>query len=275
MTLSEEKSRAELSAFIESYWCFESDGTDNLVFFPDGTFNIFFASEQFVLQNDSTIHAPGVYMVPLFSHPVSIFSKSNIYGIRFKAFSLHNIFAKNISQLGMVNNMETLYAEDKALLNFRKLFKGKKDPEEIILLLETVGFELLNKNFRVNANLRDKVNYILDLKGQVRVSDMADEFNLSRQGLHKYFKQNLLITPKELSAIWQLNHFFTLSVGSEDSLTEKALDAGYYDQAHFIHSFKRKYGVSPSQFMRSNSRLFVYAKENMARRFNNYYDPEV
>ena len=214
-------------------------------------------------------------MVPISSRPIEIFSQSEMCGIRFKAFSLHNLFSKNISQLGLINNMETLYAKEHALKGFRNMFKGKKDPEEITSLLEVVAFELLNKNFHVNQHLRDKVNYILDLKGQIRISDMADEFGLSRQGLHKHFKQNLLISPKELSAIWQLNHFFTLSSESDDSLTGKAIDAGYYDQAHFIHSFKQKYGVTPSHFMRANSGLFTYAKENMARRFNNYYDPEV
>jgi len=275
MYLSEEKSKAELSAFIESYWRFESNGINDLFFFPDGTFNIFFATEQFVLKNDMTIHAPGVYVVPISSCPIEVFSQQELYGIRFKAFSLHNVFSQNISQLGLINNMETLYSKEHALKSFRNMFKGKKDPEEITSLLEVVAFELLNKNFHVNGGLRDKVNYILDLKGQIRISEMADEFGLSRQGLHKNFKQNLLISPKELSAIWQLNHFFTLSSENDDSLTGKAIDAGYYDQAHFIHSFKHKYGVTPSHFMHANTGLFTYAKENMARRFNNYYDPEV
>ena len=126
----------------------------------------------------------------------------------------------------------------------------------------------------VNLDLRDKVNYILDSKGQIRVEQMAKEFGVSRQALHKNFKQNLLITPKELAAIWQLNHFFTLADQSNDSLTGLAIDAGYYDQAHFINSFKLKFGMSPKQFIKANEQVFNFAKDSMSKRFNNYYDPE-
>ncbi len=275
MYLSEEKSNAELSSFIESYWCFDGKGSDNLVFFPDGTFNIIFALDKFVLCNDKTSHAPGAYMVPINTMPISLLSEKKICGIRFKAFALHNVFQRNLAQLGLVNNMETLYSDDHSLLEFREMFKRKEDPEEIMSLLELVAFELLNKNFLVDQNLRAKVNYILDSRGQIKVSDMAKEFGLSRQALHKHFRQNLLITPKELSSIWKLNHFFTLSHEDHSSLTERALDVGYYDQAHFIRSFKEKYGVSPSCFMRTNTPIFDFAKANMNRRFNNYYDPEL
>lgn len=275
MVLSENKSTKALSTFVESYWRFEAGDKEQLIFFPDGTFNIFFATEQFVLVNDRTIHAAGVYLTPITSVPVELFSRKNIYGIRFKAFSLVNLFAKNISSLGLINNIETLYSSEKALNNLRKMFVEKQSPEEITAILEMISFELLTKNFTVNASLRDQVNYILDLKGQVRISEMAGIFGVTRQGLHKHFKQSIFVSPKELAAIWRLNHFFTLSGSSDDTLTGKALDAGFYDQAHFIHCFKEKYSLAPTQFIKAKTPAFLYARESMSKRFSNYYDPEI
>ncbi len=275
MTLSEEKSKAELSTFIESYWCFDGEGREEHVLFPDGTFNIFFASDSFIVGNNQAVYRSGMYLVPISSIPVRLFSRKPIYGIRFKAFSLHNLFKSNLRQLDLVNNMEALCAGEKNLRRFRSLFEGKNEVPEIIAALELVAFELLCKNLEVDRHLREKVNYILDQKGQVRVNDMAKIFGLSRQGLHKHFTCNLLVSPKELSAIWQLNHFFTISNEGEDSLTGYALDAGFYDQSHFNRSFRERFGTTPSQFIRNNHKAFVYARESMVRRFSNYYDPEV
>lgn len=274
MSLSEKKSSAELSTFIESYWCYDGRGINDLVLFPDGTFNIFFAFHPFQLRSNNRIFKPGVYLIPLSSVPVTINSSQNVYGIRFKAFSLLNIMGGAGNELTLLNDLDAFTTRSPTLKHIQEKIDADQTIEEISVELEKVAFELLNKEMNVNLDLRDKVNYILDKKGQIRVDEMAKDFGVSRQALHKNFKKNLLITPKELAAIWQLNHFFTLADNSTDSLTGLALDAGYYDQAHFINSFKLKFGMSPKQFIKSNSQVFNYATQNMSKRFNNYYDPE-
>lgn len=273
MGFKEKKSSAELSTFIESYWSYTHDGGDELILFPDGTFNIFFAFQPFQLKGNNRFSKPGVYLVPLSSIPVSIQSKDPIYGIRFKAFSLINIVGKS-SPLTLLNDLDSFASRSPSLQQVKNSFDEEKSMEEITVELEKIAFDLLNSRMNVNLNLRDKVNYILDNKEQVRIDEMAKDFGVSRQALHKGFKNNLLITPKELAAIWQLNHFFTLADEGEESLTALALDAGYYDQAHFINSFKLKFGMSPKQFIKSNSQVFDFAKDSMSKRFNNYYDPE-
>ena len=275
MNFSEIKSKAELSTFIESYWHFESDGINSLVFFPDGTFNIFFATEPFYLANSTKTCQPGAYLMPISSFPVYINSQKDIYGIRFKAFSLLNILDKNIKGLTILNDLEDFTGEKSIITDSQSAFKAEMDLAEIVGYLEKIAFELLNKRFSVNLNLRDKVNYILDMKGQIKISEMAKEFGISRQALHKNFKQHLMISPKELSAIWQLNHFFTLTDEIDDSLTGKALDAGYFDQAHFINTFKSRFGLSPTQFMKVKPEVFNFAKDHMTKRFSNFYDPEI
>lgn len=274
MKLSEIKSHAELSTFIESYWHFESDETNSLVFFPDGTFNIFFVSEPFYTAHQTQVYPPGAYLMPITSRPVYINSKKDIYGIRFKAFSLLNIITSNVPELTLLNNLEEIMSNSHLIKDSKSTFSSKIDLVNIVPYLEKIAFELLNKRFQVNLNLRAKVNYILDLKGQIRISEMAKAFGVSRQALHKNFKQHLLISPKELSAIWQLNHFFTLSDKVDANLTGKALEAGYFDQAHFINAFKARFGLSPTQFMKVKPEFFDIAKEQMAKRFNHYYDPE-
>ena len=273
MHLHEKKSKAELSKFIESYWHFDASSVSELTLFPDGTFNIFFAFKSFTMNGSRKEYKPGVYLIPITTVPITITSLSNILGIRFKAFSLLNITG-NTQRLTLLNDLESFSTRSPTLKYVQEQFDREQNIHEVTQILEQIAFELLEKNLKVNVDLREKVNYILNERGQIRVEDMAREFGVSRQALHKNFKRNLLITPKELAAVWQLNHFFTLCNNEDDSLTERALDSGYYDQAHFINSFKLKFGMSPREFMKNNNTVFNFARDNMSKRFNNYYDPE-
>lgn len=274
MALSEKRSRAELSSFVESYWSFHGASSEELILFPDGTFNLVYAAAPFNLLNTNLSFKPGFYLVPLSSTPIRLLSSRAIYGIRFKAFSLPNILKGNGQQLSAINALETLGLSTATIRHISVDLKEQLESEEILSILEKLAFELLNPDLRVHQSLREKVNYILLEKGNVRIEKMANDFEVSRQGLHKHFMKSLRVSPKQLSAIWQLNHFFALSENSDDSLTGRALDAGYYDQAHFNHQFSTTFGSAPNTFFRANSHVLLYAKESMIKRFTNYYDPE-
>lgn len=274
MALSEKRSRAELSSFVESYWSYQGAHPEELVLFPDGTFNIVYTSSPLILMNDGRSFKPGFYLIPLATTPIRLFSSQAIYGVRFKAFSLPNILKGKDSQLMCINALDQLEISTTAIHQLSVELKKQDGPEEILALLETLAFELLRPDLRVHESLREKVNYILHRRGQVRIEKMAADFEVSRQSLHKHFMKSLYTSPKQLSAIWQLNHFFALSAGSSDSLTGRALDAGYYDQAHFNHQFSSTFGSAPSTFIRSNSEVLRFAKDSMIKRFSNYYDPE-
>lgn len=275
MALSEKRSRAELSSFVESYWSYQGRAQEELILFPDGTFNIIYASAPLIFMNEGRSFKLGFYLVPLAATPIRLFSNRAIYGVRFKAFSLPNILKGKDPQLTSINALDQLEISTTAFHHLSTELKRQGEPEEILTLLETLAYELLRPDLRVHESLREKVNYILHRRGQVRIEKMAADFGVSRQGLHKHFMKSLSTSPKQLSAIWQLNHFFALSAGSDDSLTGRALDAGYYDQAHFNHQFSSTFGSAPSAFIRSNSEVLRFAKDSMIKRFSNYYDPEI
>ena len=185
MGLTEKKSAAELSTFIESYWCYDAKRISDLVLFPDGTFNILFAFHPFKLKGANRTFKPGVYLIPVSSIPITIRSGNALYGIRFKAFSLLNIMGKNASQLTLLNDLESFKTRCPSLNHIQSKIDQEQNIDEITAVLENIAFELLSKEMNVNLELRDKVNYILDNKGQIRVDEMAKEFGVSRQALHK------------------------------------------------------------------------------------------
>lgn len=269
MTLSEIKTNAELSSYIECYWKSNSILGEELTIFPDGTFNVIISSHDFYIGKLKKRYVKGSYLIPITLNPIRIKTIGSVYGIRFKAFSLQNIVGNKPKFLGSINE---LTGTSRTCGNLEGIINNQRNLEFISDSMSEFSFELLNKNYALNSSLRDKVNYILDRKGNIKVSELCSDFGISRQALHKFFKVHLGISPKELATTWRLNHFFTL-INDTDSLTESALDAGYFDQAHSINSFKSKWESSPNSFKKNQNDLLQIAKTNMKNRFNNYYDP--
>ena len=269
MDLAEIKTEAELSQYIECYWKYSCDKLDVLTIFPDGTFNVIVSTHDFYIGNSKKRYNKWSYLIPITLNPIRIRSKGSLYGIRFKAFSLNNIIGDKPKFLGKLNG---ILGSSGAINQVENHITHNEDLISVSSSMEDLSFELLNKNFKVNSSLRDKVNYLLDRRGNVRISELCDEFSISRQGLHKYFKTYLGISPKELATTWRLNHFFTL-IDEPGSLTGSAIDAGYFDQSHSIKAFKSKWNNTPNSLKTVQGDLLEIARINMSNRFNNYYDP--
>jgi AraC-like DNA-binding protein len=272
MKLEEIKSKAELSKFIESYWSFDGRVHSEMILLPDGTFNVLIAQHAFI--SDGIEYPKGIYLSPLLLQPVKISTSGLVYGIRFKAFSLSNVIGKNAAVVDEIIELESVIKQPGNLNRWYTEFDFNSGILQKQNSLENAAFDLLNHQYQLNEDLRAQVNYILDRKGNIRISELCSEAGISRQALHKNFMLHLGIGAKSLATTWRLNHFFTL-MSDDNKLTHSALDAGFYDQAHSIHTFKNHWQLSPGIFQKTNPVLFSYAKDVMNKRFSNFYDPEI
>ena len=126
----------------------------------------------------------------------------------------------------------------------------------------------------IDQQFRDQINFILDRKGVLKVQELFAEFQVSKVTLHKHFLRKMGLSPKQVSRIWRLNYFLQLQRNTQNrKLTELALEAGYYDQAHFIREFHRFFPYSPNRILQSNSQLLQISQGIIDRRFSNLYDP--
>lgn len=92
-------------------------------------------------------------------------------------------------------------------------------------------------------------------KQLLTVSALQSISGMSERSLERYFQDNIGITPRDYLGIERFNKFaFTLSHKrsglKEISLLQLALDAGYYDQSHFIRQCKRYSGLTPNKFFK-------------------------
>ncbi|MCG8578233.1 MAG: helix-turn-helix domain-containing protein [Flavobacteriales bacterium] len=274
MLIQEAKAKKELSRYIESYWRFSPNAEQHpLLLFPDGTFNVVFATQPFKMDNGKT-YSKGTYLFPLLNQLHHVHSDGILVGIRYKAFALNNIVDVDIEKLDGICELTEVNQQNSVLTKIHTEIGQNPDFEWIQPLLELGSYELISSKLQLNSALRDKVNYILDRKGNVRIDELCQEFSVSRQALHKAFKKNLGISAKQLACTWRLNYFLTL-IEDPDSLTSNALSAGFFDQAHSINSLKREWKFSPGAFKRLNDDTIGYVKQTMKNRFNNFYDPDI
>jgi AraC-like DNA-binding protein len=85
---------------------------------------------------------------------------------------------------------------------------------------------------------------------RIRIKDLIQTLNISRDAFEKRFRQTIGTTPKQFSSIIRMRKLIEAGK-NEKSLTELAYDFGYFDQSHFIKDFKLFTGRTPSSFFKS------------------------
>ncbi len=81
------------------------------------------------------------------------------------------------------------------------------------------------------------------------ISETAGALGLSVRQLERRFLARVGVTPKRFVALRRLERALA-SVKTRASWTAAAVDAGYYDQSHFIRDFRRFAGTTPRKFFR-------------------------
>jgi AraC-like DNA-binding protein len=98
-----------------------------------------------------------------------------------------------------------------------------------------------------NAVVSAALRAIGEAAGRIRVRALAHDLGISQDSLEKHFRRIVGASPKQFATILRVRQTVELSRQSQ-SLTALALDAGYYDQSHFIRDFRAITGDAPGHF---------------------------
>ncbi len=97
-------------------------------------------------------------------------------------------------------------------------------------------------------------------KGQIAPRDLADKLSVTCKTLERKSANYLGKTTKKYIQLIRFQELLTnISTGRYTHLTGLAYDSGYYDQAHFIHDFKRFCGYTPGAFVKKHSTSYIEA----------------
>lgn len=90
-------------------------------------------------------------------------------------------------------------------------------------------------------------NHISD--PQLSVEMMAAEMNMSRTSLHRKIKSITGFPPSELIRSIRLRRAAKLILNKADTVSQIALTVGFDDYSHFSKSFKKEFGVPPTNYL--------------------------
>lgn len=110
----------------------------------------------------------------------------------------------------------------------------------------------LSQHTPISHLITDACRLIIEHRGMLSVNRLAAELHCSTRHLQRLFKPNVGLSPKDLTVIIKLresaDHITYANGLNHPKLTDLALVNQFYDQAHFINSFRAIAGTTPKKF---------------------------
>ncbi len=242
MSYTQHKPHLALAAYIDAYWTATGDSTEvaPAKVLPDGCVDIIlnlgddFKTDEsgFVMQNEKA------YLVGTMTsfQEISLSPKASLLGIRFKPAAFAAFFP--FSSLHEVTDLA---------VEFEK--KLAPDLHQIMQHSITYLDHFFLKRLTVPKHILFPV--IADIKnnnGQINVKAVAQRNFTTVRQLERSFKQHVGISPKEFINLVRYQAVIpAIKKDYKRSLTDIALEYGYYDHAHLSNEVKRYTGITPSQ----------------------------
>lgn len=223
-----------LSDTVRCYWSLKgnAEGGFNFTVIPDYCIDIIFQS----MGNESIIIV-GASSEP---HRITFCGNFEFFGIRFFPGAFYRLFGVPASELtGMHIGLDDLGAGFKAFSEAQHLY----DTEDKIRLLDSllvkfssgpsdpISSELLSRaaDFSFNHSFLD---------------------HYSKKTFNRRLEERVGFNYRKFSNILRIHRSIKLGLEGKVSQADVAYMSGFYDQAHYIRSFKEYTGFTPSRFLK-------------------------
>jgi len=180
------------------------------------------------------------------THVISIAPKDRYFGIQFKPFALAMLLDADMSHYNdkSIPLVEISHELEQTII---KCIENDASYEKL-----NDYFEFLYKDKKIDMSLLHAVNMIKQTHGNISVSELTDRLEIHPKKLERLFVHNIGVSVKKFSKIIRFyNIHLVLNEEGLENLSDKVLDKGYFDQAHFNRDFKKLTGVNPSSKLMS------------------------
>jgi LacI family transcriptional regulator len=132
-----------------------------------------------------------------------------------------------------------------------KIMKGIAVDTQVILI-EPVGVQERQSTDIIAVDdkiVSDIINYIKrNSKKLLQVTDIINEFHVSRKGLYKKFKNNLGTSVYDQIRKIKVEEICRMLAETDKSIKETALEFGFYNVDHIARFFRKEKGLTPTQY---------------------------
>ena len=96
------------------------------------------------------------------------------------------------------------------------------------------------------------INLILQFKGKISIRNLREKIHITERTFERRFLKEIGVNPKNFARIIQFQSSKNQLSKSDDSNTmDVVFENGFTDQSHFIKTFKKYTGLTPSEFQHS------------------------
>ncbi|GGJ24659.1 helix-turn-helix domain-containing protein [Deinococcus roseus] len=242
---------------VRSYWSmeeFHTTRTEKHRFYPERLVRLcFYQGEAFFPDASSqwTGPLPNMYMLGFQKEPIRFVSRglTRVVGVEMYPWAARALLQgdRNLQDIffqPLQASLQHLSAEVLALIQLNAIQEALEAIEA--WLLQRLPLQDIQGNAGIQAALS-----LYHLKGQGKISELAEVHGVSVRQLERQFHSSVGITPKTLSKIIRFEEAHNaLWVNPHISLTELAFELGFADQAHFCREFRGFTHITPGEFSR-------------------------
>lgn len=159
------------------------------------------------------------------------------------ALPIHELFEQSIPLDAIISDQQIRIVEE-------QICEVQSDSERINIV---ENFLLsIKRKFDIDHLVSAAIQFINESAGNIRITDLTKLLNTSASPLEKRFRSIVGCSPKKYASIVR---FRKIMEQDNKNLhpSERAYEAGYFDQAHFIKDFKRFTGQTPEHFFSTRS----------------------
>lgn len=244
-----------LSKYIKNYFIVETDSEIDYLpkerVYPSGYATMVFhygSPSKFRKKNSSKYIEPNLVICGQQTnyYDLSLSGKTGMILIVFRPHGVKSFFNFPITELLNENLSLQDLAVNGAVELEDKLFNSPNNKQRVIHLENFFIKRLIpNNEFK---RVEHAVKIIENSKGKIKAQDIAHEVCLGIKQFERTFSKYVGVNPKKFASIIRFQNVLQINSKDKRTLSQIAVDNGYYDQSHFIHDFKSLTGLTPKAF---------------------------
>ncbi|NQX69235.1 helix-turn-helix transcriptional regulator [Paenibacillus alba] len=238
----------DLALFIEQYWVVRWDLRGQA---PFRQVILSYPNVNIAFERESSGLFAGVYGVPKTTYTRLLQDEGIVFGVKFLPAGFYPFWNKPVSLLtGQTLSIHDAFGIE--VTDMAKTMLQLEHGEIMVPLVEQFLRNLLPEPDEQVARINRIVQSAINNREILQVEDIVQEFSMNKRTLQRLFNRYVGVSPKWVIGRYRLQEAAELiEKGGLPNWSKLSQDLGYYDQAHFIKTFKAMIGKSPEEYVKS------------------------
>src|SRR5579863_4248044 len=254
------KPPAPLDRFVEVIWVMEAPAAPHSKerLLPDGSVEIVFdlGSASFPIFTNEMLTRRDCFRGSVVCGPhsrpfgIDTSTGTSVAGVHFKPGGAHPFLGLPFGELhNMHVGLDAFWGRNTATRVRDQLLEAPT-PQAKAQVLERQLFSIARGRSDRHPAVAFALNEFQSTPEVQRISAVTDQIGISARHFIDIFRDEVGLTPKLFCRVRRFQKALSqISRGAQIHWPNVALEAGYFDQAHFIHDFRAFSGINPSAYL--------------------------